>query len=67
MGNWYKEWYIATKEGEAELRTALNDPETGAANRADVQRRLQEMRAIPPDRCAISLDQQRFLERVLLS
>lgn len=65
MGAWYKDWYITTKVGEAELRTAIADPDAGAQNLTDVQTRLAEMKSVPDDRCAVTLDQQRFLERVL--
>lgn len=67
MGIWYKEWYITTPTGEEQMRAAITDPVDGAANREDISKRLDEIRQIPEERCAISLDQKRFLERVLAS
>lgn len=65
MGAWYKEWYLTTPAAEQQLRDALNDPDHGAENRADVQKRLNEMLQLHPDRCAISVDQSKFLQKVL--
>lgn len=65
MTEWYKEWYDATAAGEQSMQSALQDPDTGAAVRADIQRRLDEMEALSDERCSISLDQRRFLKRVL--
>lgn len=65
MGQWYKTWYLTTPAGEAEMRTALADPQSGAANRADINRRLDELKQLSDDRCHVSLDQRRFLQRVL--
>lgn len=65
MGEWYREWYVTSKDGEGRLRAALADTENGATNRADVQKRLDEFKQLPDDRCHISRDQRKFLERVL--
>lgn len=67
MGLWYKDFYIATKKGEADMRKALADPVDGGANRTDIENRLNEMRQLDPGRCAISAEQVLFLERVLAS
>lgn len=67
MGIWYKEWYLTTPQGEADIRAALTDPDNGGANRTDIQNRLAEIRALEEDRCAISRDQKRFLTRILES
>lgn len=63
--SWYREWYITSPEGEANLRAALADPEHGEKNRADVEKRFEEIKKIPEGRCAIALDQKRFLGRVM--
>ena len=65
MGTWYKDFYLATPAGEQQMRDAFTDPDHGAQNRADVERRLAEMRQIPDDRCHITKKQRDFLERVL--
>ncbi len=65
MGEWYKPFYLKTIEDEAKLRAALSHPDDGASNRADVRKRLDELRQIPDDRCHVSRDQRRYLERVL--
>lgn len=62
---WYKEFYFSTKPGEHELREALSDPVDGEKNIQDVRRRLTEMKMLKSDRCHVSRDQVRFLERVL--
>lgn len=61
MGIWYKDFYLATPEGEKHLRSAIENPE----NRADVEKRLGEMRQLSDDRCHITKAQKIFLERVL--
>jgi hypothetical protein len=65
MGIWHKDFYIITPEGEKLLRQALNDSKDGVANRADVQKCLDELNGIPEDRCHVSRDQKKFLERML--
>lgn len=65
MGAWYKDFYLTNAKGEKDLRMALNDPVDGAANKADVQKRLGEMKALPDQRCYISSTQIRFLEHIL--
>lgn len=65
MGVWYKEWYLTTQAGEAQIKAALTDPDHGDENRSDITRRLGEMRELDQDRCAISRDQIRFLESIL--
>lgn len=61
MGAWYKSFYLMTVEGEKELRDAIADTD----NRADVQKRLTELRSLPKDRCVISDTQREYLERIL--
>lgn len=65
MGAWYKEWYVATPQGRADLIKAINDPYDGPDNLADVKKRLEELVQISEERCSISRDQRRFLESVL--
>lgn len=67
MGLWYRQWYAQSPMGETLLREALTDQAKGELNKADVRRRLDEMKNIPEERCAITRDQRRFLERVLAS
>ncbi len=63
--DWYRDFYLTTKDGEAELRNAMLDPD----NLSAVKKRLAEMKSIAhgevDKRCAITTDQIRFLERVL--
>ena len=65
MGEWYKDHYLTTKDGEAALRAALTNPEAGAQNKADVQKRLDELTQDVTDRCVISTKQKKFLQHVL--
>lgn len=67
MGIWYREFYNTGAGGELAMRDALHDedPIVSAANRSDIDRRFQEIRGIPEERCVISSEQRRFLERML--
>ena len=65
MASWYKEFYITTPDGEKAMREALADERDGAVNRADIEKRLSELRGIHEDRCHISREQRKFLEGVL--
>lgn len=67
MATWYRQWYSLNAAGEKEMRAALADPETGAATRGAISQRLNEMKALSDDRCHISLEQRRALERILSS
>ena len=58
----YKTWYSTSPKGEKELRDCLNENPAGIA---DVRKRLNEVKAIPRDRCIISAKLADFLERVL--
>lgn len=65
MGAWYKDFYLTTNEGEKLIEEALGHPNHGAGNRADIERRLEEMKALSADRCHITKGQIPFLERAL--
>lgn len=65
MGIWYKDFYITTPAGEKAMRAAIADPDTGALALADIKKRQDEMAQIQDERCTITLEQRRFLERVL--
>lgn len=67
MGIWYREFYNTGAGGELAMRDALNDadPAVRAENRADIEKRLREISGIPEERCVISSEQRRFLERML--
>ncbi len=61
MGVWYKPFYLMTADAEKVLREAIADPD----NRADVQKRLEELRKLKRDRCVVSDTQRDYLERIL--
>lgn len=65
MGSWYRDFYNTALGGEQAMRAALQDVDTGAENRADIENRLAELKQVPQDRCVISSEQVRFIERML--
>lgn len=66
-GFWYKEFYNTAAGGEAAMRNALHDddPDVAAANRSDIEKRFNEIKDIPEERCVVSSEQRRFLDRML--